>query len=375
MNKHTWLTGLAVLLVLTVGSVSISTSLRDPPSFEEQVIRLGAEINPRCTVRLEVLEAQPLPLMGICSEYGTLLYEAATLYPEQAPKLFAMYGAVAEWEDILRRYGGHEVIPIVWSFVTEGSVVQTATASLKKGIAELWSGQLPSLEGAKLTPWQHGLLAILAIHEHGHRFLDGYEVVDGTAKEKPVANLMSHTVRFFTSGINALEKKYTRGDEIALDDVGGAAIDVAILALGGHALVAGLKKHSAVATAKALKAKGLAAKGVTVKGVIAKQAAYGAGTTLLAVAGKVAPYAALGGFGYLAVTHPIKTTVLTTGALQWTMEQVGLPAQAAFLLSWLLMVTFLWLLAWPVITAGRLGYKGARLAVRPVRAVVARRNK
>lgn len=362
---------LALLLMGVIGFTQIWTRYNQPTPFEELAIRKEAKFNEQaCFAKQSHLEKQPVALVQICGTLGAEHYIAAIKYPQISPKLYQLYGNMPEWHEIVYRYGA-KVIPIVWEFYENGSIRNQLELNLKESIKQIRNWEFPKWNERRLTKLENGYITIMTIHEHGHRFLDRFRLVDGELERKTLSTIMSELVTFFSSGINALENKYVDGKEIKLKDVGWAALDVGVVALVVTGTVSAmLHKKSAAVTTKAMAAKGVATKGAAAKYAVLKSASLGALKTLGVISAKAAPYAAIVGFGYLAVTHPVDTTILTAGALRWTMEQAGVSTPLAFTASWLMIATLLWLLLWPFTFLAKWSYKSRKLVTVPAKAVI-----
>lgn len=111
-----------------VGTLVLATLLtlywwvREEHDFERAATRaaLSYEMKDQCPLDRSRVRQEDLGLLSICATYGLTAYEAARRYPEEAPTIFAIYGELTEFHEILERYG-HTVIPIIEYFRNRNS--------------------------------------------------------------------------------------------------------------------------------------------------------------------------------------------------------------------------------------------------------------
>ena len=222
--------------ITAIGSF-ILTEAADQRPFGEVMVRAaiaGQAKSPgaKCPLSQEYIDEADLNLIEICSEYGLAAYDAARRYPTAGPKVFALYGKDQTFHAILDRYG-HRVIPVVAYYVENGSSMYRLRQTIGEAMQQIWAGQRPSWDLAKLTPEQIGLIAINQIDVQGQEILAEFEIVNGIAKRKPMATAFLESKDFFFGGIESLEKTIVRGERSPTwKELGNAAIDTTIV-LGG----------------------------------------------------------------------------------------------------------------------------------------------
>jgi len=232
-------------LVLSVAITAIGsfilTEAADQRPFGEVMMRAAIadqakSPGAKCPLSQEYIDGADLNLIAICSEYGLAAYDAARRYPTTGPKVFALYGKDQTFHAILDRYG-HQVIPVIAYYVENGSSIYRLRQTLGEAMQQLWAGQRPSWDLAKLAPEQIGLIAINQIDVQGQEMLAEFEIVNGIAKRKPMATAFLESKEFFFGGIENLEKTIVRGERSPTwKELGNAAIDTTIIVGGAGAL-------------------------------------------------------------------------------------------------------------------------------------------
>jgi hypothetical protein len=280
--------------VAFVGAVLV-TAAEDGRTFEEKAERaiIADQANApgaKCPLSRLQIDKADLGLLRVCLTYGLTAYEAAQRYPVSAAKVFAVYGQEEAFQKILDQYG-HQVIPVVAYFVENGSLKFQVRQALGEILDQVWAGERPKWELAKLTREQIGLIAIYEIATRGHEILAEFEIVDGIAKPKPVTGLILETKQFLLGGLGDLEKVLVRGERLPTwNEVGLAGLDFTII-VGGV---------GAVAKATRLGEEALVEKGT---GRLMAEGAYKSVSIAGKTVAQIAPYAPLA-FMYFVVTRP-----------------------------------------------------------------------
>src|SRR5271154_5751984 len=81
---------------------------------------------------------------------GPLAQAALTQYPEAAPRVFAVYGQTAEFNEVLRRYGYNQIVPIVDKCLRNGDDFLAAGNDVQQFAGSLLHFQRP--DPKPLTP-------------------------------------------------------------------------------------------------------------------------------------------------------------------------------------------------------------------------------
>ncbi len=95
----------------------------DRRGFEELAVRAAIADEARaqdskCPLLQDYIDKADIGLLSICLKHGFGAYEAARRYPAIAAKVFAVYGEVETFQEVLDRYG-HPVIPVIAFFVEQ----------------------------------------------------------------------------------------------------------------------------------------------------------------------------------------------------------------------------------------------------------------
>jgi hypothetical protein len=222
---------------IAAATATILTGLTDQREFEELAKRAGIveQTNvpgAKCPLSRDVIDTADTGLLAICVSYGLVAYDAARRYPKYAAKVFAVYGEEEIFTEIFDQYG-HKVIPIIASYVENGSREIEIRHALNELLLQLWVGQKPAWGAGKLTREQIGLIAIQNIAARGHEMLAEFEIVDGVAKRKPVTSLFLGMKGLLFGHAGDVEKILVRGERLpSWNEVGLAALDVSIFTGG-----------------------------------------------------------------------------------------------------------------------------------------------
>lgn len=325
------------------------TSLARPRNgFEDDVARLEAAVS--CPLKEEVLQHVPTDVAAVCAKYGDVAFRIAERYPQIAPRLFALYGDLPQWKEVLDRYG-HEVIPVVWHFQQGSKEIQVRQA-LGKAIEDVLHGERPVFKVEDMTPEQFGYVAILMLQDRGYDLLGQFEFMDGDVRRRPLEGVLSTLKELFLGGVSQLERVLVRGERWpTFGEVGYAVLDVAAIA-GGISAITRLRAAGAVAedARAATKFGRLTALEVGSEAI---------GSSALSLGRKVLPTAAVAGVVYLAVTHPH----IVTGAGEWIAEKAGMPPWVGAFALWLVLLIPIMMLVSPFAFAGRMTVRGLRFAL------------
>ena len=281
----------------------------------------------------------------MCAKYGDVAFRIAQRYPDKAPRLFALYGDLPQWKEVLDRYG-HEVIPMVWYFQQGSKEIQVRQA-LGRAVEGLLHGERPVFKIEDMTPEQFGYVAILMLNDRGYDLLGQFEFKDGAARRRPVEGVLSTLKELFFGGVSQLERVLVRGERWpTFGEIGSAALDVAVVAGGMSAITRLRIAGEAAEDARAATRFGRLSALEVSSGAI--------GDSVLTVGRKVVPAAAVVGVAYLAVSHPH----IVTGAGQWIAERVGVAPWVGAFGIWLLLLIPIMMVISPLVSATRLSMKG-----------------
>jgi hypothetical protein len=323
------------------------TSLARPHhGFEADLAQLDAVVS--CPLKGEILKNVPTDVVAVCAKYGDVAFRIAQRYPDKAPRLFALYGDLPQWKEVLDRYG-HEVVPLVWYFEQGSKEIQVRQA-LGRAVEGLVHGERPAFKIESMTPEQFGYVAILMLEDRGYDLLGQFEFKDGEARRRPVERALSTIKELFFGGVSQLERVLVRGERWpTFGEIGSAALDVAVVA-GGMSAIARLRiAGEAAEDARAATRFGR---------LSALEVSTGAiGDSVMTVGRKVVPAAAVLGVAYLAVNHPH----IVTGAGQWIAERVGVAPWVGAFGIWLVLLIPIMLVIAPLASATRLSIMGLGL--------------
>jgi hypothetical protein len=339
-------------LVIAAVMAMILAMVADRRGFEELAVRAAIAVRAdvqgtKCPLSQAYIDKADIGLLSICLTYGLSAYDAAQRYPAIATKVFAVYGEEETFQKVLDRYG-HQVIPIVAFFVENGSRELQIRQALGEAVQQMWAGKKPKWEPAQITREQIGLVAIYRLATRGHEMLAEFEIVDGTARRKPMTRLILGAKDLLLGGVGDIETILVRGERLPTwKEVGLAALDVTVVA-GGVGAAAQAARF------------GVRTAGVVEKSTVrlAAEGAYEAISAVGKTSVRVAPIA----FVYVAITRP----QLIASAGGWIAEQFGgnrsVGIFAVYLIGIFLVIQFLRPLLWCGRTLGKPIFRLARYA-------------
>ena len=365
-------------LVIAALTAAMLAMVSDQRGFEELAVRAAIADQAgvpgtKCPLSQEYTDKADIGLLSICVKYGLGAYEAAQRYPATAAKVFAVYGDDETFQKVLDRYG-HQVIPVIAYFVENGSREFQVRQALGDALQQMWEGKKPKWELADITREQVGLIAIYHLERRGHEMLAEFEIIDGTARRKPMTRFFLGLKDLLVGGVGDIETILVRGERLPTwKEVGFAALDVTIVAggVGAVAKVARLGVGTAEAVEKS--AVRLAAEGAAEKNTMRLAAEGTAGNNAIRVAaegayeaisavGKTGVVVAPIAFAYVAITRP----QLIASAGGWVAEQLGgnrsVGIFAVYLIGIFLILQFLRPLLWCGRIVGKPIFRLARYA-------------
>jgi hypothetical protein len=188
----------------------------DRRGFEELAVRAAIADEARaqgskCPLSQEYTDKADIGLLSIC--LGLSGYEAARRYPATAAKVFAVYGEDETFQLVLDRYG-HPMIPVIAFFVEHGSLEFQIRQAVGDALQQMWDGKKPKWKLADITREQIGLIAIYRLAARGNEMLAEFEIVDGTAKRKPMTRLMLGLKDLLLGGVGDIETILVRGERL-----------------------------------------------------------------------------------------------------------------------------------------------------------------
>ena len=313
------------------------TMLADRRGFEEQAARAliaeGAAVSgSKCPLAPSVIDETDIGLLSICLSYGMDAYNTARRYPAQGARIFALYGGVEAFRQVLDQFG-HQVIPVVAYFLDNGSATFQVRKAIEDSLSGWWSGQGARWNFSGITREQIGLMAIYGIAVRGNEMLAEFEIVAGAAKRKPLTGLLLGTKDLFLGGFFDIEKILVRGERLPTQaEVGGAAIDVVLVA-GGVGVLA--------------KAARVGIGGVVEKGAF--RFSVGAAFETVGAVGRIGRKFGPWALGYVAITRP----GLLASAGGWVAEQLGLPWWLGVFAVYFFGIQIAFFLLWPLLWCGR----------------------
>jgi hypothetical protein len=338
---------LLAFLAASVVAGALTSFARPRGAFEEDVAHLEAGAS--CPLKEEVLRDVPADVIAVCAKYGDVAFRIAERYPKTAPRLFALYGELPEWREVLDRYG-YEVIPVVWHFQQGSKEIQVRQA-LGRAVDDFLHGERPVFKVEDLTQEQLGYIAILMLKDQGHDLLGQFEFVDDGVRRRPLQSALSTLKELFLGGVSRLERVLVRGERWpSFGEIGFAVLDVAV-ATGGMSAITSLRVAGPAAEDLAATRFGrLTALEVGSEAV---------GSSAMTLGRKILPTAAIAGVVYLAMTHPH----LVTEAGEWIAEKAGLSSWVGAFVVWLILVVPIMMLLTPLILAGKMTMRGFRLVL------------
>jgi hypothetical protein len=301
----------ALILPLLIAALmaAMLVMVSDRRGFEELALRAAiadqaSAVGTKCPLSQEYTDKADIGPLSICLKYGLGAYDAAERYPNTSAKVFAVYGEDETFQKVLDHYG-HPVIPIIAFFVENGSLEYQIRQALGDALQQMWAGKEPKWQLADITREQFGLIAIYRLAARGNEMLAEFEIVDGTAKRKPMTRIILGLKDLLLGGVGDIETILVRGERLPTwKEVGLAALDVTVVAGGIGAVAKAVRIGAGTAEVVEKSTFRLAAEG-------AYEAISAVGKTTV----RVAPIA----FVYVAITRP----QLIASAGGWIAEQFG----------------------------------------------------
>jgi hypothetical protein len=334
---------LVAFFAAAVLAATLTSLARPRHGFEADLAQLDAVVS--CPLKEEAVKQVATDVVAVCAKYGDVAFRIAQRYPDKAPRLFALYGDLPQWKQVLDQYG-HEVIPLVWYFQQGSKEIQVRQA-LGRTVEGVLHGERPVFKIEEMTPEQLGYVAILMLQDRGYDLLGQFEFKDGEARRRPVERALSTLKELFFGGVSQLERVLVRGERWpTFGEIGSAALDVAVVAGGIKAITELRVAGEAAEDARAATRFGrLSALEVSSEAI---------GNSVMTVGRKVVPAAAVLGVAYLAVTHPH----IVSGAGQWIAERVGMPPWVGAFGIWLVLLIPVMMAISPLTFATRMSIKG-----------------
>jgi len=176
----------------------------------------------------------------VCIDYGTEACRAQERYGYKATKLFLIFGATPEFQDVQWRFGYQQTIPIIYYFLEHESLTFKVHDKIARGAKEIQgsfgTGKIPAFDSLKheLTPVERAWIAILEIQEEGNDFLGCFAINhEGEVARVLVSRVFALMKKFFVGGLDTLERRYRLGKEMSTEDLTWAGVDVVALGLVG----------------------------------------------------------------------------------------------------------------------------------------------
>ncbi len=308
------------------------TSQYKPKPLEAQLVHLQVEqAIPEIAGELDAESAELQALFLAYADDPVLLAKARLAllrYPDMARPIFLLFGDSQEFQDVLRRYGEDVTLPIHY-FLTH----EIFTLELMRGLSEtaqsalsaarrLWSEGEPARAAANgpLSSEDRGRYAVQFIKAEGYDFLGQFVMSpNGAVGWVQTARVLEGINSFFAGGIKGLETRMRRDEEVAVGDLGWAALDVAI-------------GVSAFKILRMGRASGAAGRSLTFS---ERSAALGAGLWRgSAIGARLVKYGAPAVLAYMAVRHPSVINSL----LGSVAEKLGVPVGLAQVVGWTLIL-------------------------------------
>lgn len=330
---------------------AVFSIIAKPVPIEQKLINIHARdvLGDFPGIEQESVETQAI-LLDMSDDPLLLLKAQAAFmrYPDMARKLFPLYAAEPEFQDILRRYG-EDVLPPIQHFVSRpiSTIEWMNSASRQYQAARRFFTGTPetstpdsqlSNEREELSPEERGWYAVNFIQSEGHDFL-GQFIVDSQGGTQWIGTerVLEGVNQFFASGIRDLERNYRLGNEITAGDVGWASVDVLIFASAVKVLRVG---RAAAVTTKG------ASRGTRSAALAARVTRSG---KMVLSSARYAKWPLIIGAGYLVIAHPSIINDLFAGVA----DVLGYPVAAVQFVGWLLLLIpalyigswLLWLLA------------------------------
>jgi hypothetical protein len=337
---------LLAFLAASILAGALSSLARSRGSFEEDIAHLEAGAS--CPLNEEVLRHAAPDVVAVCARYGDVAFRIAERYPKIAPRLFALYGDLPQWKEVVDRYG-HEVIPVVWYFEQGSKEIQVRQA-LGRVVEDLLHGERPVFKIEDLTQEQLGYVAVLMLKDQGHDLLGQFEFVDGEVRRRPLQSALSTLKEIFLGGVSQLERVLVRGERWpSFGEIGSAVLDVAVATGGVSALTSLRVAGPAAEDVAATRLGRLTALEVGSEAV---------GSSAMTLGRKILPTAAVAGVLYLALIHPH----VVTEAGEWIAERAGLPSWVGAFVVWLILIVPITALILPFVLIGKIAMRSFVLA-------------
>ena len=235
------------LLLLTLSAIAVAAWLtggQSGTSYSDQLI--GLAVHQSFGDAAPQIVAEPLEVQALLLDYAddpalVLKARSALLrYPDLARRILPLYGAEPEFRGVLLEYG-EAILPPIAYFMDHDLTSLEFRRTLGAGFDELrrWYGRITgdSAQPATappaplLTPEVRGWYAVNFLHEDGYGFLGQFVVkADGEADWVQTERVLEGLPDLFLGGVRGLETKWRQGDEIQGEDLGWAALDVAVIA-------------------------------------------------------------------------------------------------------------------------------------------------
>lgn len=236
-----------IILVLAVATSLAIALLSKSEPYHERLIRIQAE-QELARIDTRIL-SEPLDIQAMLLDYSkdrVLLLKAwvaLTRYPDQSREVMRLYGDEPAFKDILRGYG-EVVIPLVKYFLDHDVLTIKVMVAVKTGVQvvtdafnDAWnwmSGNTPTPQTpvAVVQPGgfgtvERGWQAISFVQEERYKFIQQFDIdATGKAEWNQTSRVVTGVSSFFSSGIENLERKYVLHDDIKINDVFFATIDL-----------------------------------------------------------------------------------------------------------------------------------------------------
>jgi hypothetical protein len=261
-------------------------------------------------------------------EAGPQLAAALNQYPQASRRAYVLYGHTAELHEVFRKYGHNQIVPIIEKCFAEGDALLEWGARFDELLSSPLTKQVQ--EVSKVEPEECGWRAILLTLAAGNNFLGQYVIDDqGKAHLLPGNSVLAILKRLTIGGLQQLERRFVLRESPTPTEWGHGALDLAVIAFAGKAAATAAKSGVAQAARPAL-----GHRLTTVRaGMVGIARAY---------APRIAKYATIGGFAYLALYHPR----VITGAAGVIADAIGVSPLIIQTLVWgMILFVPLWLLS------------------------------
>lgn len=356
----------SILLLVTAALIAaMLVVVSDRRGFQELTVRAAiaertVAKDTKCPLSPKYTDSAGIGLLSICLRHGLVAYEAAQRYPAAAANVFAVYGEDETFQKVLDRYG-HQVIPVIALFVEQGSREFQLRQALGEAMQHIWEGKKPKWKPSEITREQVGLIAIHQLEVRGNEMLAEFEIVDGTAKRKPMTRIILGVKDLLLGGVGDVETILVRGERLPnWKDVGFAALDVAIVASGVGAVAKAARIGVGAAETAEKSTIRIAAEGATEKNSIRLAAGEAAEKNALRVGeGAYEAISAVGrtgaligpvAFAYVAITRP----QLLASAGGWIAEQFGFSRSVGIFAVYLVGIFLIFQFLRPFLWCGRI---------------------